>query len=64
MNRFMSTRLKNLTAAERERLSIKVVRANRELSMRGAIKEYSLRNAHHFGLVLLAMCGVRIDGLA
>lgn len=63
VNSYMNSKLKTLYEWERQRLGIRVTRGTANLTMRKSLEGYSFRNRHRFGLILLSMCGVHIDGL-
>ena len=62
INALMATRLKNMIKRDRQALRIRVVRANRDHTLRFTQRGYSYNNQHLFGLRLLKHCGVRISG--
>lgn len=61
VNSFMNTRLKSLSTAELRKLGIKRTKSIERHTLRWALGQYSLRNSHTTGLVLLSMCGVKIS---
>lgn len=61
VNSLMSTRLKHMSAAELKKLGVKRTKSIENHTLRWALSQYSLRNMHNTGLVLLSMCGVKIQ---
>lgn len=58
----MNTKVKNISAWQRDKLNIKMVKDNKNLRLRGALKDYDYRNMHLIGLRLLTLCGVDVTG--